>query len=117
MKKVSRGARHSAAVRRGIAAYREPAHIATAAERRADAASRNARIWRGMVALLGRVRVPIPTPDEIETQLKQSWRDGYVRALRDVQRERERLEAQRYYDALPQITNQEARTISHAYER
>lgn len=117
MRNHSRGERHSAAVRRGLLRYRESHSTISTAEQRANQAKTDARVWRGMIALLGKVGVPIPTPEEIETQLKQSWKDGYVRALRDVQREREQLEAQRYYDALPQITNQEVRTISHAYER
>ena len=70
-----------------------------------------------MVALLGKIHVPIPTPEEIEEQLKKSWKAGYVRALLDVKRERERIEAQKYRDALPKITIQELRRISHAYDK
>jgi hypothetical protein len=119
MPNVSRGERHSLAVRRGIQRWRERPSLREiiAAEQKANRAAINARIWRGMVALLEKTSVPIPTPDEIEAQLKKSWKAGYVRALLDVKRERERMEAQRYRDALPKITTQELRRISHAYEK
>lgn len=117
MKNRSQGARHSAAVKRGMMRYREPFTAVASAEQRANQAARNARIWRGMVALLSKVNMPIPTPDDVEKQLKHSWKAGYIQALRDVRRERERMEAHQYLDALPQITIQEARKISHIYEK
>lgn len=97
--------------------YRERPCVVNAAEVAADCASVRARVWRGMIRLLSKAKLPIPTPDEIESELKRSWRDGYIKALRDVQREREQMEAQRYLDAMPSLTKQEARTFSHEYEK
>lgn len=119
MPDLSRGKRHGESVRRGILRWRERPSLRDVifAEHKANRAAVNARIWRGMVALLGKIHVPIPTPEEIEEQLKKSWKAGYVRALLDVKRERERIEAQKYRDALPKITIQELRRISHAYDK
>lgn len=118
---VSKGARHSAAVKRGIErasimiAERELIEI----DRRGEAAALRARVWRGMLALLGKAEIGrcIPDPDAIEAQLKAAFRSGYIKALRDVSRERQRMERARSYDALPRITMQEAAQVYHAYDR
>ena len=113
------GPRHSAAVKRGIAKCREhyTAEQWSALHRRAEKASRYVGMWGGMVALLGKLNVAIPSPEDIERELRQSYQRGYVQALRDVKREREKQEACRYYDAMPSISRQEAGTISHVYQR
>lgn len=47
----------------------------------------------------------------IRKQLKKAFRDGYVRALLDVKRERERMERAAYFDSLPRTTPQDMAEI------
>lgn len=53
--------------------------------------------------------------DAIRQQLREHWLAGYVSALRDVKRERERMEEGSYEAAMPRISLQEASTISHSF--
>jgi hypothetical protein len=113
------GRAHSIAVKRGMKKWRE--HYTDEQWRaihfRAKKAARYVGMWRGMVALLGKLNVPIPSPDDIERELRTSYQRGYVQALRDVKREREKQEAQSYAEAMNTISFQEACKISHVYEQ
>ena len=53
--------------------------------------------------------------DAIRQQLREHWLAGYIAALRDVQRERQRMEEASYEAAMPRISLQEASTISHSF--
>lgn len=52
----------------------------------------------------------------IRAQLRAHYIAGYVQALRDAKREREKMERASYADAMKTATAQELATISHAYE-
>lgn len=54
--------------------------------------------------------------EAIRQQLREWWIAGYVHALRDVKRERERMEAASYEAALGSVTMQEAVAFSHRYD-
>ena len=62
------------------------------------------------------VRATAYDPDRVSEQMREQWRAGYVQALQDVRRERERQERNRYVGSLPTISRQEAARISHAYD-
>ena len=51
----------------------------------------------------------------IQQQLREHWLAGYVAALRDVKRERERMEEAAYEAAMPRISLQEAAAVSHQF--
>ena len=51
----------------------------------------------------------------IQQQLREHWLAGYVTALRDVKHERERMEEASYEAAMPLLSRQDAREISHAF--
>jgi hypothetical protein len=53
----------------------------------------------------------------IQQQLREHWLAGYVAALRDVKRERERMEEAAYEAAMPQISLQEAAAVSHEFHK
>ncbi len=53
--------------------------------------------------------------EAIRQQLREHWLAGYVSALRDVQRERQRMEEASYEAAMPRISPQEASAISHRF--
>lgn len=116
----SRGIAHSLAVKRGQMRLRETpfsAVVARRVDRDASRAARNVGVFRAMLALLGKVNVPIPDPQEIERELRAAFKRGYVQALRDVKHEREKQDAQSYHEAMPVAAMQDARQISHAYNR
>lgn len=79
-------------------------------------AAQKAGVWRGMVKLLGKLDVAIPDPDEIEQQLREHYKRGYVQALNDVRREAWKNEIVSYHEALPSISFQEAKAISHVFD-
>ena len=53
----------------------------------------------------------------ISRQLREYYVLGYVQALRDIKREREKAERGSYVAAMPRLTKQELATISHAWSR
>lgn len=53
----------------------------------------------------------------IREQLREWWIAGYVQALSDVKRERQRMEDASYQASLGTITTQELAAISHVYDR
>jgi hypothetical protein len=112
----SRGARHSYLVKRGI--HRLPEPIINPDEfEKAAASAHRANVWRGMVALLNKLALPIPTPDEIEVQLKAGFQRGYIQALRDVKLERLRQERASYAEAMQPVSHQEYRTMTNRFSK
>lgn len=113
------GHRHSVAVKKGIerSLISIPEREMIQMDMQAKRASTRAKVWQGMIALLGKAEIGrcIPDPDAIEQQLKNAWQAGYVAALRDVSKERQRMERARNYDAFPIMSMQEAEKISHVY--
>lgn len=53
----------------------------------------------------------------IRQKLSEYYQRGYVAALRDVKRERERMEVASYQEAMPTLTFQEAKSFSNRYLR
>jgi len=112
----SRGARHSYLVKRGIHRLPEPT-IYPKELAKAAAAAHRANVWRGMVKLLGKLALPIPTPDEIEVQIKAGFQRGYIQALRDVKLERLREERASYAEAIQPVSHQEYRTMTNRFSK
>ena len=117
----SRGHKHSEAIKRGIRRLRELPPTMTDQQlrfvnKRANCAAQKARIWHSMLALLGKINVPIPTPDDLEKQLRSSYRQGYIQALHDVRKEGWKQELVSYQESLLIASKQEARALSHAYD-
>lgn len=77
------------------------------------------KAWgRAVPRLIAHLLRPARYSDEaIREQLRQWYLAGYVQALRDVKRERERIEDASYQDAIGTVTLQEAETFSHRYDR
>ena len=117
-KKCSCGKAHSDAVKHGIHKWRES--ISTrewrALEKRARFASRRCGVVRGMIKLLGQIKPPISSPDEVEAQMRTDFKRGYIQALRDVKREREKQEAASYFDAMQTTSKGSLREISHRFD-
>lgn len=83
----------------------------------ATTASAKANLWANMVALLGKLNVGIPEPDEMERQLRLSYKRGYLQALYDIRREAWKQEIATFEDALPAVSKQEAAAISHVFDK
>lgn len=69
----------------------------------------------GINRLLGKLLLAIPAPDQLESELRESFKRGYVQALNDARREGWRQELYSYEQALPIVSRREAVSISHAY--
>jgi hypothetical protein len=54
--------------------------------------------------------------DAIRIQLREWWLAGYVKALKDVKTERERMEESSYQDSIGNVSMQEAVAFSHRYD-
>ena len=74
------------------------------------------KAWGGLGIAEHLLRPARYSDSAIREQLREWWLAGYVRALRDVKRERERMEDASYQAALGTITKQELAAISHAYD-
>ena len=120
----SRGLAHSLAIKRspGFARYqaerKAPPPTTFTPEEEREQAERAAGSWR-------RKRKPDPMrfleilgydAARIRQKLSEYYRRGYVQALRDVKRERERMEVASYEAALGSVTMQEAVAFSHRYD-
>jgi hypothetical protein len=70
----------------------------------------------GLCRLLGRLNIAIPSPEEIERELRASYQRGYVQALRDALRERQRMERSSYLHAMPRPAFEDLKAMSHIYD-
>lgn len=117
----SRGDAHSLAVKRGIRRMQEEWEVykvfpVKKADKKANRASRWVGMVGGLSRLLGRINVPIPTPDEIEQELRAAYKRGYIQALRDALRERNKQEQSSYRHAMPTPSYQDLKAMSHVYD-
>ena len=84
------------------------------AKQKARIAMREEKLRPQREALVAALRMDF---DGGRAQISEAFQSGYIRALKDVKREREKHEAASYQAALGTISKQELTRISHAYDR
>ena len=74
------------------------------------------KAWGNCNLGLKLLRISRYSDDAIQQQLCEHWKAGYIKALQDVKNEREKMERNRYVESMPNLSLQEAATISHLYD-